>query len=189
MVFPCPQAGGRRAGSFARNVSGDWTPGGGTRGYSILGHFSGAYLNGIDAKHRLSVPAPIREVVEQRSQMRQIVLAPAEHAPCLIGYDVGYFDQLKATMAERFAGDFGPGRSTTARTLFAMADVLKYEENGRCILSQILLDLGELKRQALFLGAGDYFELWAPEQLLAQPDQDPRLLRMVRALLAQKDAQ
>lgn len=132
------------------------------------------------------MPAPIRETIEARSQTRSVVLGPAEHAPCLVGYDVSYFDQLRASMSERFAGDYGPGRSTTARTLFAMSDVLKYEENGRVILSPILLDLGGLKSQALFLGAGDYFELWAPETLLAEAGQDPRLIRMVRALMAQK---
>lgn len=145
-------------------------------------------MNGIDAKHRLSVPAQIRETVESRSQQRSIVLAPAEHAPCLIGYDLTYFDELKQQLNTRFAGDFGPGRSATARSLFGMADVVRYEENGRIILPSILKEVGELKKQALFLGAGDYFELWSPELLLAEDGVDPRLQRTVKALMAQKGA-
>lgn len=105
-----------------------------------------------------------------------------------MGYDVSYFDTMKAQLEARFAGDFGPGRAATARTLWGMSDVIRYEENGRIILPPILRELGELKGQALFLGSGDYFELWAPELLLEQQGQDPRLLRTVKALMAQKGA-
>jgi len=135
------------------------------------------------------VPAPIRETVESRSQQKSIVLAPAEHAPCLIGYDVTRFDALQQELRERFAGDFGPGRAATARNLFGMADVLKYDDNGRIILTPILRELGELKQQALFLGSGDYFELWAPDVLMTAEGMDPRLLRTVKALVAQKGGQ
>ena len=38
------------------------------------------------------------------------------------------------------------------------------------------------------MGAGDYFELWSPEVLLAQPDLDPRLVRTVKSLLAGRSA-
>ena len=72
--------------------------------------------------------------------------------------------------------------------MFGMAETLSYDDNGRIILSPILKDLGELAGPALFLGAGDYFELWAPSLLLDQPDLDPRLARTVKALLAARRA-
>lgn len=158
------------------------------RGYVIRGFFSGAYLNGVDAKHRLSVPAPLRETIEARSQLKSLVLAPAEHAPCLVGYDVTHFERVQQGLVAQFSGDFGPGRSVKARSLFGMAEQLNYDDTGRIILPPILRDLGELKGQAMFLGAGEYFELWSPELLVAEPDQDPRLIRMARALMAQKGA-
>ncbi len=145
--------------------------------------FSGTYMNQVDAKHRLSVPATFRETIETRSGSRTVVLAPAEHAPCLVGYDIGHFEAVHAEIAARFAGDFGPGRGNLARTLFASAETLGYDDNGRIILPPILLELGELSGPALFLGAGDYFELWAPGLLLASDDVDPRLKRVVRALM------
>lgn len=146
-------------------------------------YFSGTYVNQVDAKHRLSVPASFRETIEARSGSRTVVLAPAEHAPCLVGYDLTHFEVVHAEIEQRFAGDFGPGRGNLARTLFASADTLAYDDNGRIILTPTLLDLGELSGPALFLGAGTYFELWAPERLLAADAIDPRLKRTVRALL------
>lgn len=150
------------------------------------GFFSGTYLNGVDAKHRLSVPAPIRETVEARGQQKCVVLAPSEHAPCLVGYDPGYFEDIRAQLNERHAGDYGPARLATARTLFAMADLFRYDETGRIVLTPVLRDLGDIGRQVLFMGLGDQFEIWSPELFLAQPGLDPRMARMVTALLSQK---
>ena len=65
---------------------------------TISAHFSGTYVNGVDAKHRLSVPAPLRETIEARSQTREMVIGPDEHSPCLIGYDVTYFERIEARL-------------------------------------------------------------------------------------------
>lgn len=152
------------------------------------GFFSGAYLNQVDAKHRLSVPSALRDTIEVRSAARQLVLAPAEHSPCLVGYDITRFEAIQAQLERRFADDWGPARDDFARTMFAMAETLAWDHNGRIILTPILRDLGELTGPALFLGAGDYFELWSPARLLERPGADPRLVRTVRALLAAKGA-
>lgn len=152
----------------------------------IRGYFSGAYVNGIDAKHRLSVPAPFRDTVEARSETRAIVFAAHQHAPCLVAFDLTHFERLQAELAARFANDFGPGRSAAARDMFSLSDTLKYDDNGRVILTPMLRDLGELEAQAIFLGTGDTFEVWSPANLLAVEGQDPRMLRTVKALMAQK---
>jgi len=138
----------------------------------------------VDGKNRLSVPSSLRETIEARSGAKALVLAPAEHAPCLVGYDVSHFARIESRLEQEFAGDFGPGRGNKARLLFAMAEQLKYDDTGRIVLTSTLREAGELGTTALFLGAGDYFELWSPELLLAQPEVDPRMLRSVRSLLA-----
>ncbi len=158
------------------------------RGRAIRAWFAGTYLNGVDAKHRLSVPASIRETIEARSQAKAVVLAPAEHADCLVGYDLTHFERLQERLAREFDGDFGPGRSARARLLFGSAEVLRYDDTGRVALGPVLRDLGGLKERALFVGAGDYFELWEPQALLDTEGLDPRIARMVRALVAGKAA-
>lgn len=140
-------------------------------------------MNGIDAKHRLSVPSSLRDTIEVRSGSKAVVLAPSEYADCLVGYDVTHYDRIRARLEEQFAGDFGPARSRKARSLFALAVELKYDDTGRIILTPSLIDNGGLHKHAVFLGAGDYFEIWHPETLLADADADPRLLRTVRALI------
>ena len=43
----------------------------------------------VDAKHRLSVPSTLRETIENRSQIKALVLSPAEH-----DHMIGYVSQL-----------------------------------------------------------------------------------------------
>lgn len=151
--------------------------------------YAGSYVNGLDAKHRLSVPAAVREVIEARSGTRALVLAPAEHRPCLRGYDVTYLEQVQSGLDQRFDNDWTAARGDAARALFGMAETLKIDDNGRIILSPILRDLGELTdNDALIVGSGDYFELWNPTLFLAQEGLDARHARMVKALLAQRQA-
>lgn len=141
-------------------------------------------MNGVDAKNRLSVPAPLRETIETRSHEKALVLSPAEHAPCLVGYDVSYFDRIDARIEAEFAGDFGPGRGQRSRALYAMTEQLKYDDTGRIVLSPTMRDMGELGSTALLMGAGDYFEIWQPELFLTQDGLDPRMVRTVKTLLA-----
>jgi MraZ protein len=158
------------------------------RGRTIRAWFAGTYLNGVDAKHRLSIPASIRETIEARSQAKAVVLAPAEHADCLVGYDLTHFERLQDRLTREFEADFGPGRSARARLLFGPSEVLRYDDTGRVAMGPVLRDLGGLKDRALFLGAGDYFELWDPAALLESEGLDPRIARMVRTLVAGKAA-
>lgn len=150
----------------------------------IRAYFSGIYVNGVDAKHRLSVPAALRETIETRSQTRELVLGPDEHSPCLIGYDVTYFERLESRLEEEFASDFGPGRSLKARSIFGATEHLKYDDTGRIILSPLMREMGEIGAHVVFIGVGHHFELWSPEQFLAQPGQDPRVTKLVKALIA-----
>ncbi len=145
-------------------------------------------MNGVDAKHRLSVPAPLRETIETRSQVKALVLGPDEHMPCLVGYDVSYFERIQARLDNEFAGDFGPSRGAKARELFGMTEQLKYDDTGRILLGPMLRDLGELTGPAVFMGMGDHFQIWAPALLLKHHADNPRLARMVNALLAGKAA-
>jgi MraZ protein len=43
--------------------------------------------------------------------------------------------------------------------------------SGRILLSQNLRDYAELKTEVVFVGQGDYFEIWAPEPWQKKQDQ------------------
>ncbi len=150
--------------------------------------FLGMTLNAIDAKNRVSVPAAIREVLGLRGDARSVVLAPAERADCLVGYDPGYTAKKEAELDARFAGNFTDERDDVFRMTFGGAEQVTIDDNGRIIVSASLKDVGEIDRLALFVGAGQYFEVWNPHRYLARPSLNPRLARMVQRLLDARGA-
>lgn len=146
--------------------------------------FHGYALNAIDAKNRLSVPAAFRAVVERRSPVREIVLAPSERAPCLVAYDQSYSPKLQAQLESRFDGAFTDARDAFARQAFGLSEPVPYDDAGRIIMPAAMRELGEIERLTLFLAAGDYFELWNPTLFLEQPGLDRRMVRLVERLVA-----
>lgn len=147
--------------------------------------FLGNALNGIDAKNRVSIPSSFREVLAARSlpAARTIILAPAEGADCLVGYDQSYPARARADLETRFAGDYGPDRQARFRAAFGAAEKVQIDDNGRIILSATMKDIGDIDRAALFWGTGDTFEVWNPASFMAQPDLEPRFQRIVQRLL------
>lgn len=147
------------------------------------GIFLGNALNGIDAKNRVSVPASFRDVVAARSDERTIVLAPAERADCLIGYDQTHAAKVRMEVERRFSGNYSEERDDYIRATFGSAEKLAFDDNGRIILSPILKDVGAIDRLALFWGMGDYFEIWNPQLFVERPKLDTRVVRIVQRLL------
>ncbi len=146
--------------------------------------FLGNALNGIDAKNRVSIPSGFRDVIAARSEARTVVLAPAERADCLVGYDPGYPVKVRAELMERFAGEYSEQRDDQFRAVFGSAEKAPIDDNGRIILSPSMKDIGEIERTALFWGMGDYFEIWNPHRFIERPNLDGRIVRLVNRLIA-----
>lgn len=148
--------------------------------------FLGNALNGIDGKGRVSVPASFRGVITARSDLRNVILAPAERAECLIGYDERYASKARVELEGRFAGTYTEARDDAFRAAFGSAEKVAIDDTGRIILSPLMRDLGDVDQLALFWGMGEYFEIWNPELFVARANLDPRLARIVRRLLDAK---
>lgn len=150
--------------------------------------FLGNALNGIDSKNRVSIPASFRDVISLRSEPRTVILAPAERAECLVGYDAGYATKMRTELEARFAGDYSDARDDRFRAAFGSAEKASIDDTGRIILSQSMKDTGEIDRLALFWGMGAFFEVWNPHRLVERPNLDPRVIRTVRRLLDARGA-
>jgi len=135
--------------------------------------FQGSALNSVDAKGRVSVPAFLRSVIERRGDARTIVLAKHEAFPCLSAYDPGYA-ALKHSKLERLfekqEGDADAALEYQQRNLmaFAATEEVPYDSSGRIVLPPMMRSKGGLEDLALFLGAGETFQIWNPKHLLAE---------------------
>jgi MraZ protein len=136
--------------------------------------FQGSALNSVDAKGRVSVPAFLRSVIERRGDSRAIVLAKHEAFPALSAYDPAYA-ALKHSKLERLfeklEGDPKAALDYQQRNLiaFAATEEVPYDSSGRIVLPPMMRGKGQIEDLALFLGAGETFQIWNPRLFLAEP--------------------
>ena len=134
--------------------------------------FQGSALNAVDGKGRVSVPAFLRSVIERRGDAKSIVLAKHESFPCLAAYDPAYA-ALKHGKLERLLEkeETSPEAQLEyqQRNLmaFAATEEVPYDPSGRIVLPPMMRRKGNIEELALFLGAGETFQIWNPKLFLA----------------------
>lgn len=136
--------------------------------------FQGSALNAVDAKGRVSVPAFLRSVVERRGDARTITLAKHESFPALSAYDPAYAalkHQKLERLFEKQEGDSSSDLDYQQRNLmaFAATEEVPYDSSGRILIPPMMRRKGSIEELALFLGAGETFQIWNPRLFLAEP--------------------
>ncbi len=123
--------------------------------------FIANYTNKVDRKGRVSVPARFRGEL-QASRFPGIVVYESFKLPCLEGSAREYIDAL----ADRLSSDFGAfddEKEALAAAILGAAFDLPFDSEGRILLPQPLLDFAGITDQAVFVGVGEKFLIWAPE--------------------------
>jgi MraZ protein len=155
--------------------------------------FQGSALNAVDAKGRVSIPAFLRSVVERRGDARTIVLAKHEEFPALSAYDPAYA-ALKHSKLERLLEkeETNPDAALEyqQRNLmaFAATEEVPYDSSGRILFPPMMRLKGQIGDLALFLGAGETFQIWNPKLLLTDKRIPDDLKDIVRFRLEERGA-
>jgi len=154
------------------------------------GLFRGYGLQGIDGKGRVAIPAQMRLTIERNSPDSKILIDPHAVDPCLTAADLGWSDLLMAQLQrdEERALDAGQpfDRHNSARNAFGRGDSVPFDSSGRFILPPFLRMKAKLENLAFFVGAGNTFEIWNPQVLLAASGIDETLKEMVSWHLAER---
>ncbi len=117
--------------------------------------FLGQYRHSIDAKGRLTVPARFRELLNDGAIITQgfdrnlMVLTEP-------GFSAVTLQINKKSLTDPTARDL-------RRLLYANADRVVPDSNGRILLPGFLREQYYLEGEAVLVGVGDYFEIWRPE--------------------------
>jgi MraZ protein len=133
--------------------------------------FQGSALNAVDGKGRVSVPAFLRGVIERRGDARSIVLAKHQSFPCLSAYDPAYAALMHAKLERLLEKEETSAKAQLEyqqRNLmaFAATEEVPYDSSGRIVLPPMMRRNGKIEELALFLGAGETFQIWNPALLL-----------------------
>jgi MraZ protein len=120
--------------------------------------FLGSFLNKVDKKGRVSVPAPFRAALAPASGF--IALPSIFDFPCVEAWDQERVEQLSVAI-DRLPL-FSPERQALTNTIFHESCELAFDPEGRIALTAELMAQAGLTESALFVGRGPTFEIWEP---------------------------
>lgn len=126
----------------------------------IDSRFTGSFLNKIDAKGRVSVPADFRRSLTGPDGM-MVFCCPALDDVMLVCGGADLIDTLIGIYSNE--DHFSENRQLLEYTITAETRQLPVDHNGRIILSPDLQKIGGLSGQAMFVGYANRFLVRAPE--------------------------
>ena len=127
-----------------------------------MDRFVSTFTNKIDYKGRVSIPASFRGVLERDGYAGGVYCYPAIDAPAL---DAGG-ERLAKKIDGLLAGlpDYSDERDELSVALYGEVQVLSIDGDGRIILPQGLRTHAGLQTEVAFVGLGEKFQLWSPDQ-------------------------
>ncbi|MBV9784743.1 MAG: division/cell wall cluster transcriptional repressor MraZ [Acidisphaera sp.] len=124
-----------------------------------MSHFLGTHQNRLDAKGRVSVPAPFRNALKLQEESA-LVLRPSHKHPCIEAWPAAVFHTL-ATPLDRL-DLFSEAHDDLAAALYADAFPVDADKEGRIILPEPLTAHAGLSDSVVFMGLGRIFQIWEP---------------------------
>jgi len=122
--------------------------------------FLSTFVNKVDKKGRVSVPAPFRAVLTGQS-FAGIVAFRSYKFPALEGCGADRMERLSRSMDDLDL--FSQEQDDLAATIFADAHQLPFDSDGRIVLPEALAKHADISEYAAFVGRGAMFQIWNPE--------------------------
>lgn len=119
--------------------------------------FLSTFENRIDIKGRVSLPASFRMLLERNNDFSGVVLCRSLHYQCIFG--TGMVQMEHFTMFENKKRC----RDELKTYILAKSRPLNIDVTGRIIIPNDLLEYAQIENRALFVGCGEYFQIWNPE--------------------------
>lgn len=126
-----------------------------------MDEFASRFDNKIDAKGRVSIPAPFRAVLAKEGA-EEIFCYPDLERPALEAGGGRLVEKIKGILEGLPA--HAPERDELAMVYFGECEKLKIDPDGRTVLPKRLRDHAGITDAAVFVGLGDKFQIWEPNQ-------------------------
>ena len=122
--------------------------------------FLSTFVNKLDKKGRVSVPAPFRLALDKQV-FQGVVVFPSYRLSAIeaCGYDV--MERLAQSTSDLDL--FSEDRADVEAVVFANSEALSFDGEGRVLLPAALLAHGCIEDKVAFVGNGSTFQIWNPE--------------------------
>jgi MraZ protein len=150
-----------------------------------MDRFVSHYTLRLDAKGRVSIPAPFRAVLA-RDGFEGLYCYPTLDRLAL---DAGGNALLKEieTLIERYP-PYSEEREQFSAALYGTSEVLKIDGEGRVTLTEPLKSHAEIKDEVAFAGLGHKFQIWEPKRFGAELAEATAKVRAYKQQLGARSA-
>lgn len=141
-------------------------------GWGALGRVKGMalfvskFVNKLDRKGRVSLPADFRAVLTELG-FQKVALFPSFNSVAIEGCGPDRLEAL-ADSADAAYDFFSPEQNHLGTELFGRVSSLTWDPEGRILLSEEMRDHAGITDSAAFVGKGRTFQIWEPEALNRQ---------------------
>jgi MraZ protein len=139
----------------------------------------------LDAKGRVSIPAPFRAVLA-RDGFEGLYCYPALDRPALDAGGNALLREIE-TLIARFS-PYSEEREQFSMALFGTSEVLKIDGEGRVVLTEPLKNHAGIKDEVAFAGVGHKFQIWEPGRFRAELAEATEKVRALKRQLGTRVA-
>jgi MraZ protein len=147
--------------------------------------FFSHFILKLDAKGRVSVPAPFRAVLT-REGGEGLFCYPAPDRPAVEAGGAALMREIEDVIG-RFP-PFSEEREQFATALYGTSETLKIDGEGRVTLSDPLKDHAGIMDAVAFVGLGHKFQIWAPDRFSARLSEATGKMRSLKKRLGAERA-
>lgn len=146
----------------------------------MLKAFIGTFINKIDAKGRISVPAPFRTSLQSKG-LTGVALFPALTGECIEGCGIDRIEALVESMRDDPLPSIDD--DAIAHLIVGSARETPFDAGGRIVLPEDFIAKANLTDKGAFVGKGRTFQIWEPGTLAKMQD------TLMQRVLAGRQAQ
>ncbi len=135
--------------------------------------FRGSDTYKVDAKGRVSIPAPFRRVIEASDpdwneglRPNIVIVYGGDNQHWLEVYTMKAIEEIDGQIEDMQRGS--PERLWLEELMHGQSIEAQIDDDGRLTLPQKLREKIGLGNEAFFISAGDYFKIWRPETYQAE---------------------
>ena len=142
-----------------------------------MDRFVSNFTNRLDAKGRVSVPAPYRAVLA-RDGYDGLYVHPSLDLPALDAGGnalLGEIDRLLARL-----DPYSQEQALFSTALLGTSEVLRLDGEGRMVLTESLKETARIGDAVTFVGHGHKFQIWEPGRFRAHLDEALAKVREMR---------
>jgi MraZ protein len=142
--------------------------------------FLSTFINKVDSKGRVSVPASFRTALSTQS-FQGIVAFRSYKTVAIEAFGIDRMSLLSESVDRLDL--FSEDQDDLAATLFADAHQLPFDGDGRVMLPKELKEYAGITTIAAFVGRGSTFQIWEPEAFRVHQEEARDRVRQRGAIL------